>query len=152
MNGQTINASLTTNTPFHTDKIEWTFVSWFNKTSNAVTNKTCRFVGITVAVLASVFTIIPSLAADLGYAVKRLYDRKINTPQTPIQNFMPSDGSKFPTVPDQVGRRNPDYPYFNEPFIGYVRPNSPDDTYYSVSSQSTTLSGGSDNAFKSAVE
>ena len=107
MNGQTINASLKPNTPINTDKIEWTFVSWFNKTSNAVTNKTCRFVGITVAVLASVFTIIPSLAADLGYAVKRLYDRKINTPQTPIQNFMPSDGSKFPTVPGQ-GLPNPD--------------------------------------------
>ena len=149
MNGQTINASLTPNTPINTDKIEWTFVSWFNKTSNAVANKTCRFVGITVAVLASVFTIIPSLAADLGYAVKRLYDRKINTPQAPIQNFMPSDGSKIRPVPD-LSHLTPDLQSHIEDMVHCELPYDTDDSpYFSAVSQSTTLSGVNDHSFKS---
>ena len=127
MNGQTNNASLTPNTPTNTDKFEWTCVSWYNKISNAVTNKSCHFLGVAVASFAGIFSFIPSLAVDLGYATKRLYDRKTNT--TPIQNFIPSNGSK--------SRQNPDYPYRNHPFKVYKH----DDTiYYSVYSQDSISS------------
>ncbi len=134
MNGQTNNASLTPNTSINTDKVEWTFVSWFNKTSNAVANKTCRFVGITVAVLASVFTLIPSLAVDLGYAVKRLRDRTIKTPQTLIQNFIPSNDSEHVVISDPNT--------FVPTHLSRVNPNpaSLGSTYHSVVSQSPTMS------------
>ena len=103
MNGQTNNASLTPNT----DKIEWTCVSWFNKISDAVANKTGRFFGNTVAAIATVFTFIPSLAVDLGYATKRLYDRKVNT--APTQNLMPSNGSDLnDELYYSVGSQSPD--------------------------------------------
>ena len=149
MNGQTNNASLMLNTPINTDKIEWTCVSWFNKISNAVTNKTGyffgntvanktgRLFGNTVAALATVFTFIPSLAVDLGYATKRLYDRKVNT--APTQNLMPSNGSER--------RSNRDYPYLNVP----LQDNLSDELYYSVGSQSSTLSVESDRSLKSLV-
>lgn len=129
MNGQTNNASLTPNT----DKIEWTCVSWFNKISNAVANKTGRFFGNTVAALATVFTFIPSLAADLGYATKRLYDRKFNT--APTQNLIPSNGSER--------RSNPAHPYLNEPLQ--------DELFYSVSSKSSALSVESERSSKSMM-
>ena len=139
MNGQTNNASLMLNTPINTDKIEWTCVSWFNKISNAVTNKTGRLLGNTVAALATVFTFIPSLAVDLGYATKRLYDRKVNSAQTPTQNLIPSNVSER--------RSNTDYPYFDEP----LQYNMSDELYYSISSQTSTLSVESDRSFKSLV-
>ena len=151
MNGQTNNASLMLNTPINTDKIEWTCVSWFNKISNAVTNKTGyffgntvanktgRLLGNTVAALATVFTFIPSLAVDLGYATKRLYDRKVNTAQTPTQNLIPSNVSER--------RSNTDYPYLDEP----LQYNMSDELYYSISSQTSTLSVESDRSFKSLV-
>ena len=134
MNGQTNNTSLTPNTPINTNKIEWTCARWFNKTSNTVANKTCRFLGLAVAASAAVFTLIPSLAVDLGYAIKRLYNRKINTPQTPIQNFMPSNDSEHVAIsapntlaPTHLSQVNPN-------------PASSGSTYHSVMSQSPTMS------------
>ena len=129
MNRQANNTNLTPNSTINTDKIEWVCVSWFNKTSNAVANKTCRFLGIAVAALAAVFTFIPSLAVDLGYAIKRLYDRKINTPPTPIQNFMPSNDSEHAALPDPST--------LGTTHLSYVIPDSSDlgSTYHSVESQ-----------------
>ena len=112
MNGQINTASLTPNSSANPDKFEWTCVSWYNKISNAVTNKSCHFLGVAVASFAGIFTFIPSLAVDLGYAVKRLYDRKINTPQTPVQNFMTSDGLNPP---------NPGQDHPNNDFKSYIR-------------------------------
>ena len=101
MNGQTNNACLTPNTPTNTNKFEWTCVSWFNKTSDAVTNRSCRFLGVAVASFAAFFTFIPSLAVDLGYASKRLYDRKIKTPPASLQIHIRSTGSEYDGLPDQ---------------------------------------------------
>lgn len=100
MNGQTNNTSLTPNTPTNTNKFQWTCVSWFNKTSNAVTNKSCHFLGVAVASFAGFFTFIPSLVVDLGYATKRLYDRKIKTPPTPVMVQIQTTGSKHADIPD----------------------------------------------------
>ena len=100
MNGQTSNTSLVRNTPINNDKIDLTCVSWFKKISNAVGNKTCRFLGVAVAASTTVFTFIPSLAVDLGRAIKRLHDRKINTPPTLTQNFMPSNNSEQAALHD----------------------------------------------------
>ena len=142
MNGQTNNTSLTPNTPINTDKIEWTCVSWFNKISDSVANKTCRFLGITVAALASVFTFIPSLAADLGYATKRLYDRKINTPPTPIQNLMPSNDSELPSV-REISPSDPDYAGYVQDFLTGDMPDDDSDyTFYtdmSISSRTESF-------------
>ena len=138
MIGQTNYTGLMPNTP---NKIEWTCVRWFNKTSNAVANKTCRFVGITVAVLASVFTLIPSLAVDLGYAVKRLHDRKINTPPTLTQNFMPSNNSGQAALHDRSTLSTPHSSYV-------IHDPASDSTYHSVVSQFPTMS--SNNSFSSS--
>lgn len=94
MNGQTNNASLTSNTPTNTDKFQWTCVSWYNKTSNAVTNKSCHFLGVAVASFAGFFTFIPSLIVDLGCATKRLYDRQIKTPPTSVTVQVQTTDSK----------------------------------------------------------
>ncbi len=100
MIGSTVGASpapATQNTPQDAQKSEWTCVSWFNKISDAVANKTCHFFGRAVAAVVSVVAFIPSLAVDLGYAVKSLYDRKIAKSQTPVQNQMPAaNGSQTP--------------------------------------------------------
>lgn len=100
MIGSTVGASpapVTQNTPQDAQKSKWTCVSWFNKISDAVASKTCHFFGRAVAALVSVVAFIPSLAVDLGYAVKSLYDRKIAKPQTPVQNQMPAaNGSQTP--------------------------------------------------------
>ena len=96
MPGQTVNASpeiMTLNTPNNIHRSEWTCVSWFNKISDAVASKTCRFFGYAVATVVSVITFIPSLAVDFGYAAKRLYDRNITKPQTPISNQVSANGS-----------------------------------------------------------
>ena len=140
MNGQTNTASLTPNTSTNTDKFEWTCVSWYNKISTAVTNKSCHFLGVAVASFAGIFTFIPSLAVDLGYATKRLYDRKTNTPPNPIQNFMSSNGSEQGL--------DKDYPYSRKLF----RADEDNDTYYSVTSEPTTRSNESDPPFKSVVQ
>ena len=94
MNGQTNTASLTPNTPTNTDRFEWTCVSWYNKISNAVTNKSCHFLGVAVASFAGFFTFIPSLVVDLGYATKRLYDRQIKTPPTSLRVQVQTTDSK----------------------------------------------------------
>ena len=129
MNGQTSNTSLTPNTPINNDKIELTCVSWFKKISNAVGNKTCRFLGITVAASAAVFTFIPSLGADLAGAIKRLYDRKIKTPPTLTQNFMPSNNSEQAVLhdPSTLGTTY----LIPDPDLG--------STYHTVVSQSSTM-------------
>ena len=151
MNVQTNTASVTPNTPTNTDKFEWTCVSWYNKISNAVTNKSCHFLGVAVASFTGFFTFIPSLAVDLGYAVKRLYDRKIKTPQTPVQNFMTSDGSKRPN-----SDRDPTKPIFISNIGSHLQYNYPaevssysDRSFSSTRSQSATdsnLSGHSDKS------
>ena len=153
MNGQTNTASLTPNTPTNTDRFEWTCVSWYNKISNAVTNKSCHFLGVAVASFAGIFTFIPSLAMDLGYAVKRLYDRKINTPHTPVQNFMTSDGSNH--LNSDQGPTNPSFTSYIEyqlqhkfPFTDEVS-NYSDRSFLSAQSQSTTDSTVSSHSFKS---
>ena len=129
MNGQTGNTSLMPNTPINNDKIELTCVSWFKKISNAVGNKTCRFLGVTVGASAAVFTFIPSLAADLGYAIKRLYDRKINTPPTLTQNFTPSNNSEQAALHDPSTLGTTDL--IPDPDLG--------STYHTVVSQSSTM-------------
>ena len=100
MNGQTNSASLTLNTPINTGKFEWTCVSWYNKISNAVTNKSCHFLGVAVASFAGIFTFIPSLAVDLGCATKLLYDRKIKTPPASLQIHIRPTGSKDDALPN----------------------------------------------------
>ena len=99
MNGLTNNASLTPNTPTN-NKFEWTCVSWYNKISNAVTNKSCHFLGVAVASFAGIFTFIPSLAVDLGCATKRLYKRKIKTPPASLQIHIRSTGSEHDGLPN----------------------------------------------------
>ena len=129
MNGQTNNTSLTPNTPTNTDKFEWTCVSWFKKISNAVGNKTCHFLGVTVAASAAIFTFIPSLAVDLGCATRRLYDRKINTLPTLTQNFMPSNNSEQAALhdPSTLGTTY----LIPDPNLG--------STYHTVVGQSSTM-------------
>ncbi|WP_257264016.1 hypothetical protein [Endozoicomonas sp. ONNA2] len=63
----------------NTQNSQWTCVSWFKKISDAVASKTSRFFGRVVAAVVSVVAFIPSLAIDLAYAAKSLYDRKITT-------------------------------------------------------------------------
>ncbi|WP_257294940.1 hypothetical protein, partial [Endozoicomonas sp. YOMI1] len=58
-----------------------------NKISEAIASKTSRFFGHAVAAVVSVVTFIPSLAVDLAYAAKSLYDRKITKLQTPAPNL-----------------------------------------------------------------
>ncbi len=101
MPGQTINASpaiMTLNTPNNNHRSEWTCVSWFNKISDAIASKTCRFFGYAATTVVSVITFIPSLAVDLGYAAKRLYDRNITKPQTQIPNEVSANGLQTPTL------------------------------------------------------
>ena len=129
MNGQTINTSLVRNSPINNDKVELTCVSWFKKISNTVGNKTCRFLGVTVAASAAVFTFIPSLAVDLGRAIKRLHDRKINTPPTLTQNFMPSNNSEQAALHDPSTLGTIDL--IPDPDLG--------STYHTVVSQSSTM-------------
>ena len=129
MNGQTSNTSLASNTPINNDKFELTCVSWFKKTSNAVGNKTCRFLGVTVAASVTIFTFIPSLAADLGRAIKRLNDRKINTPPTLTQNFKPSNNSEQAVHHDPSTLGTTDL--IPDPDLG--------STYHTVVSQSSTM-------------
>ena len=141
MNGQTNNTSLTPNTPINTNKFEWTCVRWFNKTSNAVANKTCHFLGVTAAASVAIFTHIPSLVVDLGRAIKRLHDRKINTPPTLTQNFMPSNNSEQAALhdPSTLGTTHSSY-VIHDPAL--------DSTYHSVVSQFPTMS--SDNSFSTS--
>ena len=49
MTGQTVGASPTLNMPNNTHGRDWACVSWFNKISNTVANKTCRSLGVAVA-------------------------------------------------------------------------------------------------------
>ena len=129
MNGQTSNTSLVRNTPINNDKIDLTCVSWFKKISNAVGNKSCHYLGVTVAASAAVFTFIPSLAVDLGHAIKRLYDRKINTLPTLTQNFMPSNNSEQAALHDPSTLGTTDL--IPDPDLG--------STYHTVVSQSSTM-------------
>ncbi|WP_257297308.1 hypothetical protein [Endozoicomonas sp. YOMI1] len=75
------------NPPRNARNNEWTCVRWFNKISDAVASKTCRFFGRAVAAVVTVVAFIPSLAVDLVYAAKSLYDRKITIHQTPAPNL-----------------------------------------------------------------
>ncbi len=77
------------NTDQTTVKRKWTCASWFDKISEAVASKTSRFFGRAVAAVVSVVAFIPSLAVDLVYAVKSLYDRKVTKPQTMTENQLP---------------------------------------------------------------
>lgn len=79
------------NMPEGTRSTEWTSVSWFNKISDIVASRTSRCFGHIVATVVSVGAFIPSLAADLGYAVKGLYERKMGKSQPPAQNHMQSN-------------------------------------------------------------
>ncbi len=78
------------NMPEGTLSTEWTSVSWFNKISDIVASRTSRCFGHIVATVVSVGAFIPSLAVDLGYAVKGLYERKMDKSQTPAQTHMQS--------------------------------------------------------------
>lgn len=59
MTGQTVGASPTLNMPNNTHGRDWACVSWFNKISNTVANKSCRSLGVAVAALVFVITFIP---------------------------------------------------------------------------------------------
>ncbi|WP_257264014.1 hypothetical protein [Endozoicomonas sp. ONNA2] len=102
--------------PQNKENSEWTCVSWFKKISVAVASKTSPFFGRVVAAVVSVVTFIPSLAVDLVYAVKSLYDRKIAKPQTMVQNQIPGSGSQT-TVQSQVPENSYQIPAPNPPLI-----------------------------------
>ena len=95
---------------------EWACVSWFNKISEAIASKTSRFFGRVVAALVSAVVFIPSLAVDLVFAVKNLYDRKITKHKTMVQNQVPGSGSQT-LVQNQVPGSASQTPTPNLPVI-----------------------------------
>ncbi|WP_422459364.1 hypothetical protein [Endozoicomonas sp. ALB115] len=96
-----------------TEKHKWTCASWFNKISEAVASKTSRFFGRAVAAVVAVVAFIPSLAVDLVYAVKSLYDRKVTKPQTMTENQLPVSRTQtttqnpIPEIRSQTTTQNP---------------------------------------------
>nr|MDT0253305.1 hypothetical protein [Endozoicomonas sp.] len=88
----------------------------FNKVSDTVASKTCRFFGRFVAAITFPITFVPALFYDTGLAIKSLYNRKVSKLETPIQNQMSEKGSQTPEVKTQssVEQLRKDHPELND--------------------------------------
>ncbi len=63
---------------------DWTCKRWFNNIADKVAAKTHQYFGKFVAVATLPFTFIPSLACDLFYGAKSLYQRTVS--KAPVQS------------------------------------------------------------------
>ena len=74
---------------------DWTCQRWFNNISDKVSTKTHQYFGKFVAVATLPFTFIPSLACDLFYGAKSLYQRTVS--KAPVLNHV-ATGSTVPST------------------------------------------------------
>ena len=74
---------------------DWTCQRWFNNIADKVSTKTHPYFGKFVAVATLPFTFIPSLACDLFYGAKSLYQRTITT--APVLNHVSTGGTSSST-------------------------------------------------------
>ena len=91
---------------------DWTCQRWFNSIADKVSTKTHQYFGKFVAVASAPFTFIPSLACDLFYGAKSLYQRTVST--APVLNHFStgstsastSESNTSPTI-DQLRQKFP---------------------------------------------
>ncbi len=91
---------------------DWTCQRWFNNIANKVTAKTHQYFGKFVAAAMLPFTFIPSLACDLFYGAKSLYQRTVS--KAPVLNHVStgstssstSESNTSPTI-DQLRQKFP---------------------------------------------
>ena len=91
---------------------DWTCQRWFNNIAEKVSTKTHPYFGKFVAVATLPFTFIPSLACDLFYGAKSLYQRTVSTVpalnhfSTGSSSSSPSESNTSPTI-DQLRQKSP---------------------------------------------
>ena len=73
----------------------WTCQRWFNNIADKVSTKTHPYFGKLVAVAMLPFTFIPSLACDVFYGAKSLYQRTVST--APVLSHFSTGSSSSPT-------------------------------------------------------
>ena len=78
---------------------DWTCQRWFNSIADKVSTKTHPYFGKFVAVATLPFTFIPSLACDLFYGAKSLYQRTVSTAPAP-GHFSTGSSSSSPSGSD----------------------------------------------------
>lgn len=100
---------------------DWTCKRWFNNIADKVTAKTHQYFGKFVAVATLPFTFIPSLACDLFYGAKSLYQRTVS--KAPVQSQVSTRGTPA-SRPEATQRQsgNPVLPTSVEPEIHRVHP------------------------------
>ena len=100
---------------------DWTCKRWFNNIADKVAAKTHQYFGKFVAVATLPFTFIPSLACDLFYGTKSLYQRTVS--KAPVQSQVSTRGTPA-SRPEATQRQsgNPVLPTSVEPEILPVHP------------------------------
>ena len=91
---QTPTQTATSDTTWNVNR-DWTCQRWFNSIANNVSAKTHQYFGKLVAVATLPFTFIPSLACDLFYGAKSLYQRAVS--KAPVLNHAATGSSSSST-------------------------------------------------------
>ena len=117
---QTLTQTATSGTAQNVNH-DWTCKRWFNNIADKVAAKTHQYFGKFVAVATLPFTFIPSLACDLFYGAKSLYQRTVS--KAPEQSQVSTRGTPA-SRPEatQCQSGNPVLPTSVEPDIHRVQP------------------------------